>query len=119
MSREPTPLFLVFDGSALEGLLYRIVVRCPPALDDFRSHEALGRPYDRRDFFRGVGVSMHTTSARAMAVARRFHVGRGISELDLRDSAAAWAHTGGRGHVTVWAAPEILLGAVVQCVEHD
>lgn len=96
MSREPTPLFLVFDGSALEGLLYRIVVRCPPALDDFRSHEALGRPYDRRDFFRGVGVSMH-----------------------LRDSAVAWAHTGGRGHVTVWAAPEILLGAVVECVEHD
>ena len=29
MSREATPLFLVFDGSALEGLLYLIVGRRP------------------------------------------------------------------------------------------
>ncbi len=119
MPGEPTPLFLVFDGSALDGLLYRIVERCPPTLDDFYSYEALGRPYDRRDFFKGIGVSMHTTAARAISIARRFHVGRGIAELDLRDSVVAWARTGGRGHVTVWAPPELLLQGVVQCGEHE
>jgi len=56
----------VFDGSALEGLLYRIVLRCPPTLDDFCSYEAVGRPYDRRDYFRCLGVSMYTSRRRAI-----------------------------------------------------
>lgn len=119
MSREATPLFLVFDGAALEGLLYRIVERCPPTLDDFRSYEALGRPYDRRDFFKGVGVSVHTSHRRAIATARRYGLGRGVSALDLRVDPIAWARTGAQGHVTVWAPPELLLRSVVQCDEHD
>lgn len=119
MPREPTPLYLVFDGSALDGLLYRIVKRCPPALDDFRSYEVLGRPYNRRDFFRGIGVSMHVTRKRAVGIARHFDIGRGVAEVDLRGSPIAWARTGGRNHVTVWAPPELLLRAVVQCDEHE
>ena len=69
MPREPAPLYLVFDGSALDGLLYRIVRRCPPTLDDFRSYEALGKTYNRRDFFKGIGVSTHTSHRRAVSIA--------------------------------------------------
>jgi hypothetical protein len=120
MPAEPTPLYLVFDGSALEIVLYRIVERCPPTLDDFRSYEELGRSYDRRDFILGIGVSMHTSRGRAIRIARRFGHGRGTAELDLRASAIAWARTGASGrHVTVWAPPELLLEAVVQCAEHE
>jgi hypothetical protein len=117
--REPAPLFLVFDGAALEGLLYRIVERCPPTLDDFRSYEALGRPYNRRDFFKGTGVSMHTTAARSRKVARRYSRGGGVATVELRGAPIAWARTGGQGHVTVWAPAERLLEAVVQCDEHE
>ncbi len=119
MPHEPSPLFLVFDGAALEGLLYRIVRRCPPTLEDFCSYEVLGRSYDRRDFFKGVGVSMHTSHRRAIAVARRFDLGRGVATLELRSVPIAWARTGTRGHVTVWAPPELLMRAVVQCDEHE
>ena len=119
MSREPTPLFLVFDGSALAGLFYRIVERCPPNLDDFRSYEALDKPYNRRDFFRGVGVSMHTTSERSLATMLRFGSGRAIATLDLRGRHIAWARTGGTSHVTVWAPPELLIQHVVQCESDD
>ena len=119
MSREPAPLYLVFAGDALDGLLYRIVERCPPTLDDFRSYEVLGRPYNRRDFFKGIGVSMHLTRERAIAIAWHYNVGRGVAEVDLRGSTIAWARTGGRGHVTVWAPPELLLQGVVQCGEHE
>ena len=74
----------MFDGSALEGLLYRIVDRCPPALDDFRSYETLGRTYNRRDFFKGIGVSMHASRRRAIATTHRYCLGRGVSALALR-----------------------------------
>ena len=109
----------MFDGSALEGLLYRIVLRCPPTLDDFCSYEAVGRPYDRRDYFRGLGVSMYTSRRRAIVVARRFDLGRGVASLELRAAAIAWTRTGGPAHVTVWAPPELLFRAVVQCDEHE
>lgn len=119
MRSEPTPLYLVFDGAALEGLLYRIVRRCPPTLDDFRSYEALGQQYDRKDYFKGAGVSMHTTSKRAMEIARYFRRGNAIATVDLRGTAVVWAQTARRGHVTVWAPPELLLRCVVQCDEHE
>jgi hypothetical protein len=118
MAREPSPLYLVFDGSALDRLLYRIVKRCPPVLDDFESYEARRTEYDRRDFFLGVGVSMYTARARAERVAQRFRRGRAIAVLDLRGAAIAWARTGrSRRHVTVWAPPDLLLGSVLQCDE--
>ena len=119
MPHEPAPLYLVFDGSALDSLLYRIVEGCPPDLDDFRSYEVLGRPYNRRDFFKGVGVSMRTTRERAIAIARYYRQGRAVATVDIRGAQVAWARTGSRGHVTVWAPPELLLRAVVQCDEHE
>lgn len=79
----------------------------------------LGRRYNRRDFFKGVGVSMHTSRRRAISIARRFGHGRGVATLELRSVPIAWARTGTRGHVTVWAPPELLLGAVVQFDEHE
>ena len=119
MRGEPTPLYLVYEGSALYSLLYRIVRSCPPDLDDFRSYEVLGRPYSRRDFFKGVGVSMRRTREQAISVARRYGHGRAVATVDLRGAPVAWARTGGRGHVTVWAPPEVLLQAVLQCDEHE
>ncbi len=119
MSTEPTPLYRVYDGAALEGLVHRIVKRCPPTLEDFESYEALGRPYDRRDFFKGVGVSMHLSRDRAVTIARRYGHGRGVAALDLREAPVAWAPTGAPGHVTVWAPPELLLRSVLQCDEHE
>lgn len=109
----------MFDGSALEGLLYRIVDRCPPALDDFRSYETLGRTYNRRDFFKGIGVSMHASRRRAVSIARRFGHGHAVATVDLRAAPIVWARTGAPGHITVWAQPELLLRAVVQCDEHE
>ena len=109
----------MFDGAALEGLLYRIVKRCPPVLDDFKSYEVLGRAYDRRDFFIGTGVSMHRTPKRAISMARRFGLGRGIAALELRTAPIVWAGTRLGGHITVWAPAETLLDAVVQCDDDE
>ena len=93
----------MFAGDALDGLLYRIVERCPPTLDDFCSYEVLGRSYNRR----------------AISIVRRFGHGRGVATLELRTVPIVWARTGASGHVTVWAPPELLLGAVVQCDQHE
>jgi hypothetical protein len=119
MAHGPAPLYLVYDGSALDGLLYRIVRPCPPTVEDFRSYEALGIPYDRRDFFRGTGVSMRVSRKRSEAVARRFRRGRAVAALDLRGAPIAWTRSRGRDHLTVWAPPDLLLRAVVQCDEHE
>lgn len=75
MPVKATPLFLVYRAGALDGLVWRIVERCPPTDKDFLSYEALGRRYDQRDFFKGVGVSMHTSRAASWRIARLFRVG--------------------------------------------
>lgn len=99
MSREPAPLFLVYDGAALDRLLYRIVRRCPPVLEDFLSYEALGLPYDRRAYFKGIGISVYPRADRAAEVAARFHLGAGTATLDLRGLHIVWARTGRKGHL--------------------
>jgi hypothetical protein len=116
---KATPLYLVYPGEALDGLVYRIVERCPPAANDFRSYEALGKPYDRRDFFKGTGVSMHTSKTRSARIARTYGVGAAIAALDVRHLSVVWARTGGRDHITVWAPAEVLLGCVVQCESYE
>jgi hypothetical protein len=116
---KPTPLFRVFDWTALDGLLFRSVKRCPPSLEDFLSYEALGLLYDRRDYFKGVGVSTRRTREQGISAARRYGHGRAVAAVDLRGAPVAWARTGSRGHVTVWAPAELLLRAVVQCDEHE
>jgi len=119
VSRTTTPLYEVFPGADFPGVAYRIVQRCPPTLRDFLSYEALGRRYDRRDFFKGTGVSMRTSPARARAVARRFSLGGAIATVDLAAEGIVWSPTGPRGHITVWAPPELLLACVLQCESHD
>ena len=62
---------------------------------------------------------MHTTRERSLAVSRRYRKGGAIAEIDVRGTPVAWAETGGRQHVTVWAPPELLLEHVVQCRSHE
>lgn len=112
---RPTPLHEVFAGHAFQGLAFRVVRACPPGLRDFVSYEALGMRYDRRDFFKGTGVSMFTSRARALAVGRRYAQGSAIASIDLSQEGIVWSPTGRRGHLTVWAAPDVLLARVVQC----
>lgn len=114
-----TPLYLVYAGTALEGLVYRIVDCCPPSLDQFLSYEALGKPYDKKRFVRANGVSMFADSDSARAAARRYRLGRAIATLDIRAAEIVWSRTGGRGHLTVWAPAAMLLDRVVQCDEHE
>lgn len=109
----------MYGGDALQGPLFRIVKQCPPTLDDFRSYEALGKRYDRRDFFKATGISMHTSGERSLEIARRYRTGGAVATVVLEGVPVAWAATGGRGHVTVWAPAELLLAHVVQCESHD
>jgi hypothetical protein len=117
--KKATPLFLVYGGDALDGLAYRVVERCPPTETDFLSYEALGKPYDRRDFFKGTGLSMHTTRKRSQRIAQTYGVGSAVAVLDLRHPSIVWARTGGADHLTVWAPPEILLARVLECERNE
>jgi hypothetical protein len=112
-------LYEVFAGFNLSGPAYRIVRACPPTVDDFMSYEALGRRYNRRDFFRGVGVSMYARQNAAVGAARRFRLGHWIATIDLASDGIVWSPTSRFGHLTVWAPPEVLLERVVQCEAYD
>ena len=76
--------------------------------------------YERTPLLQGHrGVDAH--DARALD-GQSYGVTSGVNAvatLDLRNTPIVWARTGGRGHVTVWAPPELLLRALVQCDEHD
>ena len=112
----PDPKYVVFDGDALDGTVYRIVAQCPPTRDDFRSYADLGRAFPTHQFFRATGVSMHLTRGHADAANRRFKLGAAIAELDARDNRVLWAVTDApHGHITVWAPPDALLGFVTDC----
>ena len=115
MPEWTTPLFAVYSGTALEGLVYRAVRTCPPTLDDFLSHEALGLPYPRPLFVRATGVSVFRTRAALDRVRHRFRLGPLTAVLDLISPDVAWAETGRPDHLTVWADPALLLERVVQC----
>ncbi len=78
-------------------------------------HETLGKRYDRSDFFKGTGVSMHLSKARSLRVALTYRAGSAIATLELQPQGIVWARTGGPDHITVWAAPETLLDCVVEC----
>ncbi len=117
--RQATPLYEVFHGHDLRGPAFRVVRRCPPAVADFSSYEALGIRYDRRDLFKGSGVSMYRTRDRAVAIGQRFAHGDAIATVDLNRPGIVWSPTGRRGHITVWAAPATLLEQVVQCESYE
>jgi hypothetical protein len=112
------PLFLVYDGTALDGLLYRATAECPPTLDDFRSHESLGLPYPQSLFIRATGISVYRTRKELERSRVRFDLGPATAAMELHTADVAWTETGRRGHITVWAPPRLLLQRVVQC-DHD
>jgi hypothetical protein len=114
---EATPRFVVYDGLALDHTVFRIVASCPPTLDDFKSYYELGRGFTSYQMFRATGVSMFLTEEDAGAANRKFRLGTGIAEVDLRDNRNMWSPTGSHGHITVWATPPVLLNRVVRCAE--
>jgi hypothetical protein len=115
VSIKATPLFAVYDGVNLDGLVFRAVHACPPNVDDFRSHESLGLPYPRARFVRATGISVFRTRTALDRVRRRFGLGPCTAALDLATHVVAWTEAGRPDHLTVWADPAVLLERVVQC----
>jgi hypothetical protein len=114
MPKKATPLFLVYDGGALDGLAYRIVERCPPRLEDFLSYDRLGRSYPPRKQFQATGLSMYTTFAGAESAAKRFRIGSAVAALELTRP-VMWAPSSQGDHITVWAPASTMLSLVLQC----
>jgi hypothetical protein len=96
-------------------LLYRVISRDGPQLDDFRGRRELPR---RRPvspdtpWLLLTGVSMFDTPQSALHIARRRPAG--LAHVRLKsDLGIHFAPTGRPGHYTVWGAPSVL----VDCVE--
>jgi hypothetical protein len=71
---------------------------------------------ERRNVLIQMGLSTFVRPAQAEAIAQRFPtVGDQVARLVLRHGFGfAYAHTGARGHVTVWGRPLQLVAAVVE-----
>lgn len=119
VSREATPLYLVYAASELPGVVYRAVSACPPTVDDFRSYVELGRRYPVRSHFRATGISVSRDLPTLRTHIRDYGLAPAVATLDLRNAEAVWASSGGRHHLTVWAPSAVLLSLVVQCDDHD
>lgn len=115
MPHRATPLFAVYAGDSLDRVAYRAVRACPPLVDDFRSHESLGLPYPKALFVRATGISVFTRREALDRARRRFGLGASTATLDLTTPDVAWAETGRRDHLTIWADPHLLVERVVQC----
>jgi hypothetical protein len=113
--KKATPLALVYDGTALDVLVYRATAGCPPTLADFRSHESLGLPYPPALFIRATGISVYRTRKELERSRSRFDLGPATVTLELRSADVTWAESGRHGHLTIWAPPGLLLERVVQC----
>jgi hypothetical protein len=111
----PEPRYVIYDGEALDDLVYRVVDECPPSPNDFRSYVELGRTVQAYHFFRATGVSVHRTKEAARRAGQRYGLGARIAEVDIRDRRIFWAETGNEGHLTVWAPAAILAELVVSC----
>ena len=105
----------VFDGSDLPGPVYRIVERCPPTAEDFRSYAETDRSYSSYAQFRATGISAYLTLEGARAANAKFSLGGGIATLDLNDNRVVWAKTGHRDHITAWATSAVFLECVLTC----
>ena len=118
MPTEATPLFLVYAGVDLDRPAYRAVASCPPAVDDFRSYDALGMPYPLRQHFRATGVSMFTDRRALEAHTRKYGLPPSVATLDLASPYVVWTASVRSSHLTVWAPASLLLELVVQCEDH-
>lgn len=97
-------------------VFFRLVSRNPPTTEDFFSYamEGIEIP-EGHDPIVGEGISVQATLAqmRGKRYVRQWcHF---IAELHFpeSDDRFRWQKTGGRGHFTVWGAPEDLLKCVV------
>ena len=99
-------------------LLHRIVRTSPPALDDFVSHAARGRPVpdDPEDARVLDGISVYSTAAQARRKRRTSPVlGAWIAVLRVPlDGSVRVERTRGEGHHTIWGEPAVLLALVVE-----
>lgn len=100
---------------------YRIVRSRPPTFRDFVAPAATGRPAPGEPHIDRLwtAVSLWTSVEAARSRARRYPwLGRFIAVLEIN----AWPgvrieKTLGRGHVSAWAEPDLLLGLVVDTIE--
>jgi hypothetical protein len=113
---SPEPRYVVYDGTALPGPVFRVVQTCPPTESDFRSYVDLGRVVQTYHWFRATAVSFFISLDAAENANRQYSLGPAIAELDLRDNRILWSDTGGLpGHISVWATPAALLTFVTTC----
>lgn len=97
---------------------YRIVRTTTPTLEDFKSHQALGRPFvasspEKRLMWEGVSVFVEVREAQRMARRYSTKMGRYIAELEIPDdSSILCEETGGNGHHTLWGSPDELLACI-------
>ena len=101
---------------------YRVVKTDPPALADFTSNAARGRPLpdpspETRRLW--AGLSVNATEAQARRRARQYPtLGAHIARLELPADAPVRVERTTRipGHHTLWGEPAVLLGCVVAVV---
>ena len=98
-------------------VVYRVVRSNPPTRRDFFSPAALGRRFqDAKQRALAEGVSVFATEEQARRLARRFHLGSYIAEVNLPEECRILRTQRTPGHHTVWAAADLLLEAVVRVV---
>ena len=101
------------EPEMLTRTLFRIVSAAKPTVDDFRPSGRVA-PNQKEDTQRlRDGVSMLKTLAQARRRARALAMGDYIAEVELPMTIRA-ERTLSRGHHTVWAAPDVLLGLVTR-----
>lgn len=99
-------------------VVFRIVHHSPPALDDFKSHQALGRPLRdpamAREWAEGVSVYDSFEYAVIRVRVARFRLGRHVVPLALPDGADVTVAQTGHDprHHTLYGPPEALLALV-------
>lgn len=98
---------------------FRIVRHEPPVLDDFKSHQALGRPLRdpamEREWMDGISVYDSLDYAVARVRVARFRLGRYVVPLTIvpGGSGATFAQTGNDPrHHTLYGRPEVLMALV-------
>jgi hypothetical protein len=107
---------------ARDRTFYRVVRQNPPALDDFTSNAAKGRPlrYPSPETARlWSGISVNATEAQARRRVRQYPMlGTHIARLAIRADSHIQIERTTRipGHYTLWGDPAELLSCVTEVV---
>lgn len=115
------PWFSVYRAADLQTVCFRSVSANPAPLDDFISYAAAGRSFPWWRAILANGVSAWEDAEIAAGLAKDVLRHPYLAQIDLSqvDEKVPWARTGGRGHVTLWADPPLLLQGVVSYVQVD